>query len=64
MLTRNVATYDAIPIPQRARAADEELTPACLVEEQWTVYKPDAVSQHNRLSLSTGHFNLVSVRHK
>ncbi len=26
MLTRNVATYEAIPIPQRARAADEELT--------------------------------------
>ncbi len=26
MLTRNVATYDTIPIPQRARAADEELT--------------------------------------
>ncbi len=25
MLTRNVATYDAIPIPQRSRA-DEELT--------------------------------------
>ncbi len=25
MLTRNVATYTAIPIPQRARAADEEL---------------------------------------
>ncbi len=25
MLTRNVATYGAIPIPQRARAADEEL---------------------------------------
>ncbi len=26
MLTRNVATYGAIPFPQRARAADEELT--------------------------------------
>ncbi len=26
MLTRNVATYGAIPLPQRARAADEELT--------------------------------------
>ncbi len=26
MLTRNVATYATIPIPQRARAADEELT--------------------------------------
>ncbi len=26
MLTRNVATYAAIPIPQRARAAHEELT--------------------------------------
>ncbi len=26
MLTRNVATYAAIPIPQRACAADEELT--------------------------------------
>ncbi len=26
MLTRNVATNGAIPIPQRARAADEELT--------------------------------------
>ncbi len=26
MLTRNVATYAAIPIPQRVRAADEELT--------------------------------------
>ncbi len=24
MLTRNVATYSAIPIPQRSRAADEE----------------------------------------
>ncbi len=38
--------------------------PACLVEEQWTVSKPDAVSQHNKLSLSTGHFNVVSVCHK
>ncbi len=63
MLTKNVATYAAIPIPQRARA-DEELTPACLVAEQWTVSKPDAASQHNRLSLSTGHLNFVSVRHK
>ncbi len=26
MLTRNMATYAAIPIPQRARATDEELT--------------------------------------
>ncbi len=26
MLTRNVATYGAIPIPQRVRAADEEFT--------------------------------------
>ncbi len=26
--------------------------PACLVEEQCTVSKPDAASQHNRLSLS------------
>ncbi len=26
MLTRNVATYAAIPIPQKARAADKELT--------------------------------------
>ncbi len=35
MLTRNVATYGAIPIPQKARAADEELNaPACLVAEQ------------------------------
>ncbi len=38
--------------------------PACSVEEQWTVSKPDATSQHNRLSLSTGHLNFVSVRHK
>ncbi len=38
--------------------------PACLVTEQWTVSKPDATSQHNRLSLSTGHLNFVSVRHK
>ncbi len=38
--------------------------PACLVEEQWTVSKPDASSQHNRLSLSTGHLNFVSVHHK
>ncbi len=31
MLTRNVATYAAILIPQMSvRAADEELTPACL----------------------------------
>ncbi len=37
---------------------------ACLVEEQWTVSKPDAPSQHNRLSLSTGYFNFVSVCHK
>ncbi len=35
--------------------------PACLVEEQRAVAKLDAVSQHNRLSLSTGHFNFVSV---
>ncbi len=63
MPTRNVATYAAIPIPQRARA-DEELTAACLVTEQWTVSKPDAASQHNRLSLSTGHLNFVSVCHK
>ncbi len=33
MPTRNVATYAAIPIPQRA-CADEELTAACLVAEQ------------------------------
>ncbi len=26
--------------------------------------KPDAASQHDRLSLSTGHLNFVSVRHK
>ncbi len=26
MLTRNVATYTAIPIPQKARAADEDVT--------------------------------------
>ncbi len=39
-------------------------TRSCLVAEQWTVSKPDAVSQHNRLSLSTGHLNFVSVRHK
>ncbi len=38
--------------------------PACLVAEQWNVSKPDAASQHNRLSLSTGHLNFVSVRHK
>ncbi len=38
--------------------------PACLVAEQWTVYKPDAASQHNRLSPSTGHLNFVSVCHK
>ncbi len=63
MPTRNVATYAAIPIPQRARA-DEELTSACLVAEQWTVSKLDAASQHNRLSLSTGHLNVVLVRHK
>ncbi len=37
---------------------------ACLVAEQWIVSKPDAASQHNRLSLSTGHLNFVSVRHK
>ncbi len=61
MLTRNVATYAAIPIPQRARAVN---APACLVAEQWTVSKSDAASQHNRLSLSTGHLNFVSVRHK
>ncbi len=59
MLTRNVATYAAIPIPQRARA-DEDV-PACLVEEQWTVYKPDIASQHIRLSLSTGHLNFQYV---
>ncbi len=28
------------------------------------VSKPDAASQHNRLSLSTGHLNFVSVCHK
>ncbi len=39
-------------------------TRSCLVAEQWTVSKPDAASQHNRLSLSTGHLNFVSVRHK
>ncbi len=33
-------------------------TRSCLVAEQWTVSKPDAASQHNRLSLSTGHLNL------
>ncbi len=38
--------------------------PACFVAEQWTVSKLDALSQHNRLSLSTGHLNFVSVRHK
>ncbi len=38
MLTRNVTTYVAIPIPQRPRAADEELRPACLEAEQWTVF--------------------------
>ncbi len=45
ILTRNVATYAAIPIPQSA----------CMWRvnvEQWTVSKPDAASQHNRLSLS------------
>ncbi len=63
MPTRNVATYAAIPIPQRARA-DEELTPAYSVAVQWTVSKPDAASQHNRLSLSTRHLNFVSVCHK
>ncbi len=39
-------------------------TRSCLVAEQWTVSKPDAASQHNRLSLSTGHLNFVSVCHK
>ncbi len=34
MLTRNVATYAAIPIPQRARAADGVNAPICSVEEQ------------------------------
>ncbi len=55
MLTKNVATYGAIPIPQRARATVN--APACFVAEQWTVSKPDTASQHNRLSLSTGHLN-------
>ncbi len=64
MLTRNVATYAASPIPQRARA-DEELTPACMVAEQWTVSKPDTASQHNMLSLSTlQDIWTVLVRHK
>ncbi len=39
-------------------------TRSCLVAEQWTVSKPDAASQHNRLSLSTEHLNFVSVCHK
>ncbi len=34
--------------------------PACSVEEPWTVSKPDAASQHNRSSLSTGHLNFES----
>ncbi len=38
--------------------------PACLVAEQWTVSKPYAALQHNRLSLSKGHFNFVLVHHK
>ncbi len=33
--------------------------PACLVAEQWTVSKSDIASQHNRLSLSTGHLSLL-----
>ncbi len=61
-MPRNVATYAAIPIPQRARADKD--APACLVAVQWTVSKPDAASQHNRLSLSTGYLNFVSVCHK
>ncbi len=64
MQTRNVTTYCAIPIPQRAHAAHEELTPACMVEEPWIVSKPDAASQYNRLSLSTGRLYFVSARHK
>ncbi len=66
MPTRNVATYAAIPIPQRARA-DEELTRPLARWRKQVVSKPDAAcvwSQHNRLSLSTGHLNFVSVRHK
>ncbi len=64
MRTRNVTTYCAIPILQRAHAAHEELTPACMVEEPWIVSKPDAASQYNRLSLSTGRLYFVSARHK
>ncbi len=64
MLTKNVATYAAIPIPQRA-GADEELThPLAWWQNSEPVSKPDTASQHNRLSLSTGHLNFVSVCHK
>ncbi len=63
MLTRNVATYAAIPIPQRARA-DEELTcPLAWLRNSEPCLNLDAASQHNRLSLSVGHLNFVSVRH-
>ncbi len=61
MSTRNVATYSAIPIPQRAHAADDELTRRLA---WWTGTKPDAVLQHNRLSLSRGNLNFVKVCHK
>ncbi len=63
MLTRNVATYAAIPIPQRAHAADEELTHPLA---WWRNSEPclNRMPQHNRLSLSTGYLNFVSVCHE
>ncbi len=50
MLTRNVATYATVPFPQRAHAADEELThPLARWQNSEPYIKPDAVSQHNRV---------------
>ncbi len=62
MLTRNLATYAAIPIPQIARAADEELTHPLA---WWRNSEPclnRTPRYNNRLSLSAGHLNFVINR--
>ncbi len=59
MPTRNVAAYARFTESACRRGVN---APRLLGGE--TVYKPDTASQHNRLSLSTGHFNFVLVRHK